>query len=83
MGRVVEPGPDVKLASTKSSRDRVNASRKPAIRAGAASGNVMVVNGGIVSNAGNVNLSANASYNNLVISNGGKFFFSQLAYGNN
>ena len=41
IGSVFEPGPDTKLAMTRSSRDNVNASSQPAIIAGAISGKVM------------------------------------------
>ena len=39
-GKVVAPGPEVKLAITKSSRDRVKASIQPAMTAGQTTGNV-------------------------------------------
>ena len=40
IGSVVVPGPEVKLANTKSSSESVNASRKPAASAGQISGRV-------------------------------------------
>jgi hypothetical protein len=48
MGRVVEPGPDVKLAITRSSRDRVNDNSHPEMTAGRMIGsviNIKVLNG--------------------------------------
>src|SRR5258706_1250246 len=44
MGRVVAPGPEVKLAITRSSSDRVKASIQPAATAGAMFGRVMAKN---------------------------------------
>jgi putrescine transport system permease protein len=44
MGRVDAPGPDVKLATTTSSSDRVNASSQPETSAGTSSGRVMRMN---------------------------------------
>ena len=41
IGKVFDPGPDTKLAMTRSSSDNVNASSQPAIIAGAISGNVI------------------------------------------
>ncbi len=40
IGKVVDPGPDTKLAITKSSKDRVKASNQPDIKAGAIIGKV-------------------------------------------
>ncbi len=42
IGRVVAPGPEVKLAITRSSSDRVKASRNPATMPGRMSGRVTV-----------------------------------------
>ena len=41
IGSVLAPGPDTKLAMTRSSSDSVNASSQPASIAGAINGNVM------------------------------------------
>ena len=41
IGRVLPPGPDTKLAITRSSSDSVNARSQPAIIAGAMSGKVI------------------------------------------
>lgn len=44
IGNVVAPGPETKLAITRSSSDRVNASIQPEISAGAIIGKVMTKN---------------------------------------
>src|SRR5690606_7392171 len=44
IGKVVAPGPDTKLAITKSSSDKVNASNHPDTSAGAITGNVITKN---------------------------------------
>lgn len=44
IGSVVAPGPETKLAITRSSSDRVNASIQPEISAGAIIGKVMTKN---------------------------------------
>ena len=44
IGRVVDPGPDVKLAMTKSSSDKVKDSNQPAITAGRIIGRVININ---------------------------------------
>ncbi len=41
IGRVLAPGPEVKVAMTRSSNDRVNASSQPASMAGQISGRVI------------------------------------------
>ena len=41
MGKVVAPGPDVKLAITKSSKDKLNDSNQPAANEGEIMGTVM------------------------------------------
>ena len=44
IGRVVDPGPEVKLAITKSSRDKVNDKSHPATTAGRIMGRVIKIN---------------------------------------
>ena len=44
MGRVVDPGPEVKLAITRSSRDKVNDKSQPEITAGRIIGSVIKIN---------------------------------------
>src|SRR5690554_6954236 len=44
IGKVVAPGPDTKLAITRSSSDKVNASNQPDTNAGAITGRVITKN---------------------------------------